>query len=174
MSLRGSLWTAAWVLGLVLVGIQFIQPWPRDNPPVDPASTIEANVNVPPHIRGMLNRACKNCHSHETVWPWYAWVAPASWLMARDVQNARRAVNFSDWTGGTGRKPAIAAAKLAAACENVKSGRMPMAGTPWLHPRVKPAPEEVLGFCAWAEKEGEALLEKRRKEAIEQSGSPGS
>ena len=81
-------------LGLLvmLVAFQFV-PVERSNPPVETATA------PPPSVEEVLRRACFDCHSHETRWPWYSRVAPASWLVARDVHEARQELNFSDWDG---------------------------------------------------------------------------
>ncbi len=50
-----------------------------------------------PEINSLLRRACYDCHSNETRWPWYSYVAPVSWLIARDVESGRRGLNFSEW-----------------------------------------------------------------------------
>ena len=50
-----------------------------------------------PHVRELAVRACFNCHSNETTWPWYAKLAPFSWVVQFDVENARSVVNFSEW-----------------------------------------------------------------------------
>jgi hypothetical protein len=54
-------------------------------------------VWIHPATRELARRACFDCHSNETRWPWYAQVAPISWWMAREVEQGRRAVNFSEW-----------------------------------------------------------------------------
>jgi hypothetical protein len=56
-----------------------------------------------PATRELAKRACFDCHSHETKWPWYASIAPASWLVQRDVDGGRKRLNFSDWQGGKRR-----------------------------------------------------------------------
>lgn len=80
------------VVGLVVafVGIQFV-PVRRDNPPV------EAAIEVPENVRTVLETSCYDCHSNLTDWPWYSRVAPASWLVARDVAKGRDELNFSEW-----------------------------------------------------------------------------
>jgi hypothetical protein len=55
------------------------------------------NVDAPPKVAAILRRSCFDCHSNETRWPFYTRIAPASWLMAYDVYNAREQVNFSTW-----------------------------------------------------------------------------
>jgi hypothetical protein len=82
-----------WVLlaiVLLLVVIQFV-PVDRSNPPVT------SEVPASPEARAVLRRACYDCHSNETVWPWYSKVAPVSWLVARDVHKGREELNFSTW-----------------------------------------------------------------------------
>jgi len=107
------------VLGIVvlLVLIQLV-PVPRSNPPVT------ADVAAPPEVRVILRRACYDCHSNETVWPWYSRVAPASWLVAYDVAEGRNEMNFSTWNLLT---PEQRAKKLEEAWKQVSEGEMP----PW-------------------------------------------
>lgn len=61
----------------------------------DPSSN--RDFTAPPEINALLRRACYDCHSNETRWPWYGLVAPVSWLIAREVQLGRRELNFSEW-----------------------------------------------------------------------------
>jgi heme-binding protein len=71
-----------------------IPPFGRDhsNPPVRKEPAWGA-----PDTRELAVRACFDCHSNQTVWPWYAHVAPTSWLVQRDVDEGRRKLNFSEW-----------------------------------------------------------------------------
>jgi hypothetical protein len=78
------------------VVIQFFPP-ERTNPTSDPAASFEAVFKPPAQVSAIIARACQDCHSHRTVWPWYSRVAPASWLVADDVSEARQHVNFSAW-----------------------------------------------------------------------------
>lgn len=75
---------------VTLIVIQFI-PVARTNPPV------ESDVTAPAEVKALLKRACYDCHSHETRWPWYAYVAPTSWLSADHVREGRNKLNFSTW-----------------------------------------------------------------------------
>ena len=79
------------VLIVIMVAIQFV-PVDRTNPPV------EAPLVADPAVMELLKRACYDCHSHETVWPWYSYIAPVSFLVAHDVEEAREHLNFSTWT----------------------------------------------------------------------------
>src|SRR5580704_14979924 len=80
---------------LAFVSIQIAPAKQRSNPQVNAAHTLEASLDVPPRIETILNQACKDCHSNETRWPLYAKVAPVSWIVERDVERGRRAMNLS-------------------------------------------------------------------------------
>lgn len=60
--------------------------------------------------------ACFDCHSNQTIWPWYSFVAPTSWLLARDVSEGREELNFSDWQSDD---------QALAAAEALEDGSMP-------------------------------------------------
>lgn len=113
-----------------LILIQFV-PYGRDhsNPPV----VQEPNWDRP-RTRELAVRACFDCHSNQTRWPWYSHVAPVSWLLQWDVDEGRRIVNFSEW-----HRPYEEASESA---ETVITGVMP----PWyyviLHPSAKLSAEE--------------------------------
>jgi hypothetical protein len=83
------------VLAIVLLGmlIQLVPlPGRGNNPPV----TAEPKWDSP-ETRALAQQACFDCHSNETVWPWYSYVAPVSWLVYRDTMDGRRRLNFSEW-----------------------------------------------------------------------------
>jgi hypothetical protein len=106
-------------LVLLFVAIQLV-PVDRSNP------RVTAEVPAPPEVRAVLRRACYDCHSHETTWPWYAKVAPASWLVAWDVRQGRDELNFSTWD----RYPTSdRVKKLKQSWEEVAEGEMP----PWYY-----------------------------------------
>lgn len=90
--MRWVKWGAAILLGGLLV-IQVI-PYGREhsNPPVE----VEPSWDTL-RTRDLAVRACFDCHSNETVWPWYSNVAPVSWLVQRDVYEGREELNYSEW-----------------------------------------------------------------------------
>jgi hypothetical protein len=122
----------------------------RRNPPVLPVHTIEANLEVPPNVQAILSRACQDCHSYNTRWPWYSKVVPESWLTASDVERGREAVNLSEWSIQAGRKRTTAIGALAAACEDVKMQRMPPPAYRLLHPDAALERDDVESLCAWS------------------------
>jgi Haem-binding domain len=134
--------------GLGLAVIQFLPVKHASNPAVIPAHTIEAGLDVPAPVEKILNSACKDCHSHETRWPWYARVAPLSWMVADDVERARQGMNLSEWTEQAGARPGTAVGTLLAACAGVEAKLMPEA-------RLNAAQVETL--CGWTRAEARLL-----------------
>jgi len=132
-----------WVLlGLLVIGaaIQFV-PVDRSNPPVG------TEVPAPANVRAVLRRACYDCHSNETVWPWYSKVAPVSWLVADDVHDGREHLNFSTWDRYT---PEQQIKKLKQSWEQVEKGEMPL----WIymptHRDAVLSMEDKAILCEWA------------------------
>jgi len=143
--------------GLGLALIQLLPVKRASNPAVIPSHTIEAGLNVPAPVEVILNNACKDCHSHQTRWPWYARVAPLSWMVAGDVGRARRAMDLSEWTEQAGARPGIAMGTLLAACAGVESQRMPPAGYRRLHPKARLSEVQVDTLCEWATTEARLM-----------------
>jgi Haem-binding domain len=117
-----------WSLGglvILALGIQVV-PYGRNhtNPPV----TAEPQWNDPA-TKELAVRACYDCHSNETVWPWYSNVAPFSWIVQHDVQEARSELNFSEFD-----KPQKEVKKAA---KEVEEGGMPEVQYTMLHPNAR-------------------------------------
>ncbi len=83
---------AALIIGGAFLAMQLIIP-SKTNPEVDKTKEIKA----PQNVTATLKKACFDCHSNETKWPWYTSVAPFSWIAATHVQEGRAWVNFSEW-----------------------------------------------------------------------------
>jgi len=83
------------VMGLVIAVI-ILQLIPYGRNHTNPTANTEPHWNSP-ETRLLAQRACFDCHSNQTVWPWYSQVAPVSWLIYRDVTEGREHINFSDW-----------------------------------------------------------------------------
>ncbi len=116
------------VLFLCLVTIELI-PVPHTNPPV----VSEPNWDSP-QTRALAQRACFDCHSNETVWPWYSYIAPMSWLVANDVYEGRQHLNFSQWTSGGRGEGGEGGGEMA---EVILGGYMPPASFVGLHPNAR-------------------------------------
>jgi heme-binding protein len=132
----------------VIVAAQAIRP-ARTNPQVDPARTIEHAVPIPPETAAILDRACANCHSNRTEWPWYAHVAPVSWFVIDHVNHARTHLNLSDWAR---LSPTEADRLLDQMCTLTREGEMPMWSYLLMHDEARLTPQDVQQLCNWAAK----------------------
>jgi hypothetical protein len=134
-----------WALFLIidfLVVIQFV-PIDRANPEIAEGATIEA----PEEVVAILRRSCFDCHSDETVWPWYSYVAPASWLIARDVHVGRKELNFSQWSTYTEKRKRH---KQKECGEEVEEGEMPLWFYTPLHPEAELSQEDIGIISSWS------------------------
>jgi hypothetical protein len=125
----------------VLLAMQLIT-CERSNPPVS------GKLQAPAEIAAILERACYDCHSNETVWPWYTRVAPASWLIHRDVVEGRRHLNFSEWSALPADKQAK---KKKASAREVQKGTMPLWFYLPLHPAARLTDADRATIARWAE-----------------------
>ncbi|MDD8018787.1 MAG: heme-binding domain-containing protein [Bacteroidota bacterium] len=142
------------VAGIAFVLIQFIQP-NRSNPPFDPATTMQAELKIPTNVSSLLERGCKDCHSNETRWPFYSYIAPVSWLVADDVKEGRKHMNFSEW-GSYKEKKKIRV--VTGIYQEVKDRTMPLPKYVPLHPDAKFTDAERDTLLHWAKSEGEKML----------------
>ena len=126
---------------VVLVAIQFV-PVARTNP------AVTKPLVAPPEIQAILRRSCYDCHSNETRWPWYAYIAPMSWLVAHDVEEGREHLNLSAWGDFNADKRMSKADEMA---EEVEHAGMPLDQYLWLHPEAKLSADDVKALREWAD-----------------------
>jgi len=120
-----------WLLlgfGAILIGFLLIQLVPYGHDHTNPPVTGEPAWDSPA-TKALAQRACFDCHSNETAWPWYSNLAPVSWLLQRHVTEGRERLNFSTW--GTGRQEVGHAARL------IREGEMPSWDYLLLHPDAR-------------------------------------
>jgi hypothetical protein len=152
MSKSRRVWLA---LIMILAGIQLLRP-AKTNPVTDPSRGYKAHLSVTPEVARLLDRSCSDCHSDNTVWPWYSNVAPVSWVVIDDVQQGRRHLNLSDWAK---YPPGGARDKLRQICKEVKEGSMPLREYLWAHRDKRLTPQERAMICEWTAAEGQRLGE---------------
>lgn len=128
---KASLLALAWIAGVF--ALMQIIPYGRthSNPDV-----IQEPPWDSPRTRELAVRACFNCHSNETRWPWYANVAPFSWVVQFDVEAARSIINFSEWN----RTYDLALY----AGQSVRTGNMPTIKYRMAHPEANLTEQETL------------------------------
>lgn len=136
-------------LAVVAIGIQFIRP-ERPRGELRGDGRMNDLVVVPAGIDSVLRRSCYDCHSDETRWPSYAQVAPASWLLTRDVRHGRSNLDFSRWSMDPNREP-TPRQRFQWMCRDVRRGIMPPRSYLIMHPGARLTEFETNSLCAWAE-----------------------
>jgi hypothetical protein len=126
---------------ITFVAIQFY-PVERKNPPV------RFEVDAPPMVLEVLRNACYDCHSSETHWPWYGYVAPVAWLIAHDVKEARAQFSFSDWSSVENE-----AHVLEEIWDEVEGGGMPPAMYALMHGNARLSDEQKRLIRDWTQPE---------------------
>jgi hypothetical protein len=136
--------TIAVVLIALIAAAQLIRPKPMDRP-IDPARTIAASLGPSSEVPAVLDRACGDCHSNRAAaWPWYGNVAPLSWILANGVDEARKAVNYSEWASYS---PARQRSLLAVSCTDALQGKMPPGVYVSLNPAGRLSSRDIQKIC---------------------------
>ena len=145
--------------GLGLAVAMGVAVWARPvipDEPTDPSLALVARNAVPAHVTATLRRACFDCHSNETRWPWYARLPVAVHLMVHDVREGRAQLDWSVWESYSRFDRAELLDK---ACERASRRLMP----PWqyrmLHPEARLSTHDVEELCGWSRREAARLAQ---------------
>ena len=147
--MKKTLKIIAVVLFAAFVAVQFYRP-SKINPPIVKTETLAAATQVPENVNQILARSCNDCHSNETVYPWYSKISPFSWLLAEHIEEGRSELNFSVWNTYSAKKKRH---KLEEVCEQVTSDAMPHNQYLWIHRDALLSQEDKKILCDWAETE---------------------
>ena len=139
----------AWVL-IALV----LHPQP---PPVQGRALFQG-AQIDSLTLALLQRSCQNCHSESTQWPWYSRIPPVSWMIAKDVNDARRQVNFSYWDSYAEGQQEDLLTRIGAM---VRTGRMPLPRYTLLHREAVLTPQEREQLYEWTKAERKRLRSVR-------------
>ena len=123
---------------IVFALIQFI-PVDRQNPPVSEKENFVDVHQAPAEVRNLLEKACYDCHSNQTIYPDYAYVAPISWSLKNHVNEGREHLNFSVWSRYNRE---LKKNMLESSAADLKQNRMPLAGYMAQHPEARLSPPE--------------------------------
>ena len=137
-------WGVYTVAGLVII-LQFIRP-PR-NASTDVTNDISTKFAIPPDVHEMLRTSCYDCHSNATRYPWYAEIQPVGWWLNSHIQEARRDLNFSEFSGYRLKRQLI---KLQQIGEQVGEEEMPLPSYLVLHDEARLSKEQRDKIVVWA------------------------
>jgi len=132
---------------LVLVAIQFIRPAKNQSAELS-ANDISRAYTISGEMQDLLKTSCADCHSNNTVYPWYSNVQPVAWWLANHVKEGKKELNFSEFATYSPKKQAH---KLKEVIEQVKEGEMPLNSYTWIHKNATLTDDQKLAISSWAD-----------------------
>ncbi|WP_373055887.1 heme-binding domain-containing protein [Zunongwangia sp. H14] len=130
---------------IILLALQFFRPEKNiydEIPPTDIAK-IE---NIPGDVSNILVESCYDCHSNNTVYPWYNDIAPVNLFLDNHVKDGKRHLNFSEWANYSAEKKEHKVEEIG---ETVEEGEMPLDSYLWLHAEAKLTDAEEAALLDW-------------------------
>jgi hypothetical protein len=139
---------------IAFAALQLAQP-ARTNPAAK--TEFLRTTAAPPDVAAMFRAACYDCHSDETRWPWYSYIAPISWQIAQDVNHGRRHVNLSEWPADN---PDLARKKIEDMSDEIDDGDMPLKKYTLIHKDARLTPQQRERLTQWLDAQASALKSK--------------
>ncbi|HLP72956.1 MAG TPA: heme-binding domain-containing protein [Bacteroidales bacterium] len=143
-------------LVVIFVAIQFIPSGIPENKPEDDMSISQSGLVTDPVLQ-KLRVSCFDCHSNQVSLPWYAKVAPSSWLLSSHIREGKEHLNFSEWANYSKRKKL---SQLEHIGEQVKSGDMPLKSYLLIHRDAKLTSEDISALMKWAEDASDKVIDQ--------------
>jgi hypothetical protein len=145
--MRKVLKTIGWLLLIALVVIQFFHPKKNSHPGDQPNALAKLHP-VPDDVKTILKKACNDCHSNNTVYPWYSKIQPVDWWLDDHVKDGKRGLNLDE----LGARPAwLRYRKMEEVMEQVKEGKMPLNSYTWIHKDAILTADEKAKITNWAQ-----------------------
>jgi hypothetical protein len=119
-----------------------------------------AGAQIDPGVLALMQRSCRDCHSEATQYPWYAYVAPVSWLIRSDVSRGRRHLNLSKWSEYSLLRKERSLSEMA---NQVKDHEMPLRQYTLLHPKARLSESEVNAIFRWTQVERSRLIVENQR-----------
>lgn len=147
-----------WALLIIIVVIQFIRP-EKNQAATVAANDISKHYAVPENVSAILKRACNDCHSNNTNYPWYSNIQPVGWWLASHVKDGKKHLNFSEFAN---YEPKRQHHKLEEVIEEVRENHMPLDSYLWIHDEAKLTNAEKEAVLLWASILAEQIAAKHK------------
>jgi hypothetical protein len=134
---------SAIALAVIFLLLQVFQP-ARTNPPVK--TDFLTTMAAPSDVATIFHAACYDCHSNQTRWPWYSYIAPMSWQIAQDVNEGRPHVNLSEWPSDN---PSLALKKMQNMSDEIDDDDMPLPKYTLIHKDARLTEKQRDELTAW-------------------------
>ena len=145
-----------YVLLAAFIVIQFIHPAKNTSKGLQP-NTIGNNYAIPADVKSILGKACNDCHSNNTRYPWYAKIQPVDWWLNKHVVDGKKDLNFDEFTN---RAPRYQYHKMEEVIEMVKEREMPLKSYTWTHKDARLNSNEREKLTGWAQSVMDAMKVK--------------
>ena len=134
------------VLLVIFVIIQFIRPAKNVHAGAQPNHVMK-NFPASPEVRSIMEKACFDCHSNNTTYPWYSYIQPFAWWLNDHIEEGKKEVNYDEFLSYTPKKQHK---KFEETAELVKEGEMPLKSYTWIHRDAKLTDAERQAIVNWA------------------------
>jgi hypothetical protein len=134
------------IIAILLILIQFIRP--SRNKSGELSKDISTAYEVPADIKTIFQRACNDCHSNMTVYPWYAEVQPVGWWLNNHIEEGKRHLNLNNFTT---LRIAVQKKKMEDIIEQIKKGEMPLDSYTWIHTHAKLSETDKQTIIGWSQ-----------------------
>jgi hypothetical protein len=145
---------AASLLAVALFAVSLTGLALHTEPPPAPRKPLFEGAQIDGPTLALFERACQDCHSENTQWPWYSHIPPASWLIRKDVDDARRRVDFSNWDSYRPEEQEEFLTRIGSAA---RTGQMPLPRYTLLHREAVLASQERQLIYEWSRAEKKRL-----------------
>lgn len=149
------------ILIILIASFAFIQLWQvekNQDTGNNPNDFLEQNPSMPEPMAEIIARACYDCHSNHTNYPWYAHVAPFSWIIDQHIVNGKAELNFSQY-GSLSSKQKIGV--LSSVCDVIIDSLMPPANYLILHRDAQIDAETAISICDWSDEAALKIMRNR-------------
>ncbi len=134
------------ILLIALLAIQFVRP--AKNESTDKSKHVSTLYAVPADVNTILTKACNDCHTNNTIYPWYAEVQPVTWWLDDHIKEGKSHLNFDEYSTYSLRKQYH---KMEEVVEQVKEKEMPLNSYTWVHRDAKLTDAERVALTIWAQ-----------------------
>ena len=160
--------TIGWLLLIALVVIQFFRP-EKNIHPGDQPNAVTKKFPVTTDLKTILDKACMDCHSNNTRYPWYYNIQPVAWWLANHVNDGKKELNFDEYIT---RRPRFQYRRMEQTIELVKNGEMPLDSYTWTHKDAILTDEEKTKIYDWAKSAMSALEGQYPIDSLKRTGPP--
>ena len=156
MSLRKKVLIAIGIVFIIFIVIQFIQPV-RNKSDLLLASDISNTITISDNVQAIIINACYDCHSNNTIYPWYSNIQPMGWLMAKHIKNGKEALNFSEFASYSSRRQL---SKLNGIANSIRDDIMPLRSYKLMHKNAQLSTSQMELLINWAQQSKDSLSAK--------------